>query len=182
MRVTSSRIEALLLCGVRIGCFLLVAGLAYPDVPAKSTTTKSDTLIQIGVEVVEVDEQKTENLGIEWLNMLQVTEESVPSLLKIGTLTRGQIFADINFLLQDGAADLLANPKLVTRQGTTAKFHAGGEIPYIVSSGIGSATVEFKPYGVNLQITPTVNDQHQVVITLSAEVSAPDPQTSVSLS
>jgi len=95
-------------------------------------------LIQIGVEVVEVDEQKALNLGIQWLGTLHVAEASVPSLFEIGTLTRGSIFADLQFLEQNGAADLLANPKLVARDGASATFHAGGEIPYATAASLGN--------------------------------------------
>lgn len=139
-------------------------------------------LIQIGVEVVEVDEEKSQKLGIQWLNSLHVEETAVPSLLTVGTLTRGKIFADIQAMVTQGAADLLANPKLVTQDGTTAVFHAGGEIPYIVSSTLGSVTVEFKPYGVHLKISPHTQSDGHIAMMLDAEVSGPDEQSSVSLS
>jgi pilus assembly protein CpaC len=170
----------------RMGVFFLCAVKALvvtcSGVTHAVQGSKGEALIQIGVEVVEVDEQKTAKLGIQWLSALHMEEANVPAVLAIGTLTRGKIFADIDFLLQEGGADLLANPKLVTREGTTAVFHAGGEIPYIVSSGLSSATVEFKPYGVNLQINPKLDAQNQIVLNLNAEVSGPDEQNSVSLS
>src|SRR5690349_14460236 len=88
--------------------------------PAHATAiVKTPQLIQIGVEVVEVDEVKTQKLGIQWLDTLHVFETDVPALLKIGTLSRSQIFFDLQAMLQQGAADILANPKLVTRDGTT---------------------------------------------------------------
>ncbi len=142
----------------------------------------AEKMIQIGVEVVEVDEHKSQTLGIEWLSSLHVNEADVPAVLTLGTLTRDHIFADLHALLQEGAADLLANPKLVTRDGTTATFHAGGEIPYITSASLGTTTVEFKPYGVHLQISPRVSPDGKIALSLEAEVSAPDTQNSVSLS
>lgn len=143
----------------------------------------SKPLIQIGAEVVEVDEQKAQNLGVQWLSTLHVTESSVPSLLSVGTLTRDVIFADLQFLEQQGAADLLANPKLVARDGTNATFHAGGEIPYAATSGSqGSVTVTFKEYGVDLKITPHVNEQGLIEMSVEAAVSGPDTQNQVSLS
>jgi pilus assembly protein CpaC len=139
-------------------------------------------LIQIGAEVVEVDEQKAQNLGVQWLNTLHVAESSVPSLLSVGTLTRDVIFADLQFLEQEGAADLLANPKLVARDGASATFHAGGEIPYASSGSQGSTTVTFKEYGVDLKITPHLNSQGLIEMTVEAGVSGPDMQNQVSLS
>jgi len=85
-------------------------------------------------------------------------------------------------MVNDGAADLLANPKLVTRDGTTATFHAGGELPYATKSGgDGSATVDFKPYGVNLKINPHLEEDNRIMLSVEAEVSGPDDQVSVSL-
>lgn len=143
----------------------------------------SEALIQIGVEVVEVDEQKMQSLGIQWVNSLHVDELSVPPLFQLGTLTRGKLFADLQALIQEGAADLLANPKLVTREGTTATFHAGGELPYATNSGAEkSVSVEFKPYGVNLKIHPSLDRDNRIALAVEAEVSGPDVQNSVTLS
>jgi len=102
--------------------------------------------------------------------------------LNIGTLTRTQLFADLEAMLTEGTADLLANPKLVTRDGTTAVFHAGGELPYAANTGSNAVTVEFKPYGVNLQINPHLENDGRIALSLEAEVSAPDDQNSVVLS
>lgn len=163
----------------RLGILGLLIGLGVN--PAQAML-KDPSLIQIGVEVVEVNEDKAKTLGIEWFNTLHLQEVNVPALLKVGTVQRGQVFADIRLLLTEGAADLLANPKLVTRDGTTASFHAGGQIPYIVSSGLGSASVEFKTYGVELQISPKVEADGRIALKLEAQVSSPDEQRGVSLS
>jgi Flp pilus assembly secretin CpaC len=157
-------------------CFLfLVAGAARAD-------QKPKPLIQIGVEVIEVDEKKSINLGIQWLSALHVQEGAVPSLFNVGTLTRDVIFADLQFMEQNGAADLLANPKLVARDGASATFHAGGEIPYATAASLGSVTVVFKPYGVDLKVTPHLNEQNQIDLSVDAEVSSPDTQNGVTLS
>jgi len=142
----------------------------------------SKPLIQIGAEVVEVDEQKAQNLGVQWLSTLHVSESAVPSLLSVGTLTREAIFADLQFLEQQGAADLLANPKLVARDGTNATFHAGGEIPYASAGSQGTVTVTFKEYGVDLKITPHLNERGLIDMSVEAAVSGPDMQNQVSLS
>jgi pilus assembly protein CpaC len=160
-----------------IGIALL--GMARAD---QARAAESKPLIQIGVEVVEVDEQKAQNLGVEWLNTLHVAENAVPSLFHVGTLGRGAIFADLQFMEQHGAADLLANPKLVARDGTEASFHAGGEIPYATAASLGTVTVVFKPYGVDLKINPHVNEEGQIEMSVDAKVSGLDAQNGVVLS
>jgi pilus assembly protein CpaC len=159
-----------------------IAGIIFLMGAAAQAAEKPKPLIQIGVEVVEVDEQRAMNLGIQWFNTLHIQEASVPSLFEVGTLTRGAIFADLQFLEQNGAADLLANPKLVARDGTSATFHAGGEIPYATAASLGTVTVEFKAYGVDLKVSPHLNEQDQIELSVDAEVSGPDSQNGVTLS
>jgi len=173
---------AVWLRGARAAAASLAAGvlLACPR-PAAGRVPENKPLLQIGVEVVEVDEQKAFSLGIDWPVELHVEEAAVPALLKVGTFTRDQLATDLNALEQQGAADLLANPKLVTLDGTTASFHAGGELPYAVSSALGSVTVEFKPYGVNLKINPHLDEAGKIALQVDAEVSGLDVQNSVTL-
>jgi pilus assembly protein CpaC len=160
---------------------LLLVWVCVLPVKALPANNK-DALIQIGVEVIEVDEQKVQQLGIQWLNTLHVEEANVPALFKVGTFTRGQLFADLQALITEGAADLLANPKLVARNGTTAAFKAGGELPYAVAGSLGTSTVEFKPYGIDLKIHPQLQNDNQIEMSVQAEISGPDDQNSVSLS
>jgi len=169
---------------LRIAAMLIPLGLASACCASPPVTSSSSLkpLIQIGVEVVEVDEQKTQDLGISWFSQLAITEASVPALLQIGTLTRDQLTATLETMLQEGAADLLANPKLVTLDGTTASFHVGGELPYAVAGTQGTVTVQFKSYGINLKISPHQESAGSIAMTLDAEVSGPDSQNSVTLS
>jgi pilus assembly protein CpaC len=138
-------------------------------------------LIQIGVEVVEVNETKNQKLGIEWMEKIGLREMDVPAVFKVGQITRDALRADLHFLEERGAADLLANPKLVTRDSSTATFHAGGELPYATSGSLGTVQVEFKPYGINLNIYPKLEETGEITLNLEAEVSAPDEQNAVSL-
>jgi pilus assembly protein CpaC len=156
-----------------IGTCLLLTALAHAE---------AKPLIQIGVEVVEVDEQKTLKLGVDWMEQLGLRELTAPAVLKVGTLTRDTLFANLHAMLQHGTADLLANPKLVTRDGSTANFHAGGELPYATSGSLGTVQVEFKPYGVTLKISPHLEANGDITLNLDAEVSGPDDQHSVTLS
>ena len=170
----NSEANTVWIVGLGMGLFLAVRAHA-------AAIPKPVPLIQIGVEVVEVDEQKTEKLGINWINSLHLQEATAPALFTVGTFARAALFADLEAMISHGTADLLANPKLVTRDGTTATFHAGGEIPYAVSGTMGSVTIEFKPYGINLKINPHVEPEGRIALIVDAEVSGPDQQNSVSL-
>lgn len=85
--------------------------------------------------------------------------------------------ATLQALEQNGTATILAEPQLSTRSGYKATFHAGGEIPYSVAS-VNGVTVQFKPYGVRLDIEPRVARSGAIRAVIDSEVSSID--TSVS--
>lgn len=139
--------------------------------------------IEVQVEVTEVDHTKASRLGVNWFDQVHFLERTPEGFVAIGSLDRSTpIQADIDFLVQEGAAELLANPNLITDSGTTANFHAGGEIPYITSSSLGSTHVEFKTYGVELAIKPLLLKNGMIRMKLTASISAPDATNGVFLS
>ncbi|MBR0567418.1 pilus assembly protein N-terminal domain-containing protein [Azoarcus sp. L1K30] len=85
--------------------------------------------------------------------------------------------AQLALLAQEGKASILAQPQLSARSGSAAHFLAGGEFPYTVST-INGTTVNFKPYGVALDIEPTVSNSGNIRAKITSEVSNID--TSVS--
>jgi len=156
---------------------MLIAGVGLAP-----SAGQAKPLIQIGVEVVEVDESKTRKLGVQWMERIGVGEMSVPAVLEVGKLTRDALMTELHAMMENGTADLLANPKLVTRDESTATFHAGGELPYATAGSLGTVEVAFKPYGVNLKILPKLEPDGRIQLDLDAEVSGPDDQNSVTLS
>jgi pilus assembly protein CpaC len=139
--------------------------------------------VEVKVEVTEIDQNKAVNLGVDWVEGLQFGKGSPHPISSLGTFGRiSDIQADIHFLIQNGAAELLATPNLITDSGTLAFFHAGGEIPYITNATLGSTHVEFKSYGVNLKVEPTVLEDGLIKMNVEASVSAPDQTSGVLLS
>jgi pilus assembly protein CpaC len=74
-----------------------------------------------------------------------------------------------------GVVRTLAEPNLTALSGQEAKFLAGGEYPVPVSQDSGSVTVEFKPFGVELNFIPRVVDGDLINLELEAAVSSLDP-------
>jgi pilus assembly protein CpaC len=139
--------------------------------------------IEVRVEVTEVDNNQAQQLGVEWINDIGLQEKATHGLAALGAFERvTPIKADVHFLIEEGAAQLLANPTLVTDSGTSARVRAGGEIPYITTSSLGTSNVEFKPYGVMLTVSPRCLPNGQIRMDVEAGVSAPDNSTGVSLS
>lgn len=89
------------------------------------------------------------------------------------------IASSINLLMSQGKAWVLAEPKLSTKSGESAKFLAGGEVPIPVPGPFGQTTIEFKEYGIKLEILPVVNQRGEISAEVLAEVSRIDPSVSV---
>ena len=73
-----------------------------------------------------------------------------------------------------GMVRTLAEPNLTALSGQEAKFLAGGEYPIPVSSGDNEISIEYKPFGVELNFTPTVIDGDTVNLVINAAVSSID--------
>jgi pilus assembly protein CpaC len=85
----------------------------------------------------------------------------------------------IDALLRNGNARVLSSPDLVAMPGSEAKFLVGGEVPYIVSSGLGQVSVQFKEYGVRLNVIPTILADGAVESRITPEVSDLDFQNGI---
>ena len=161
---------------VFIGPFVGMVLLAAPALAQKIP-------IEVQVEVNEVDNAKAASLGVDWIDSVVLQEASPAGVVSLGSVARlTGLKADLHYLMEEGAAQLLANPNLVTDSGTDATFHAGGEIPYITSSSLGTTHVEFKSYGVTLAVRPTLQADARVHLRVRAGVSAPDPSSGATLS
>src|SRR4029079_14425763 len=101
---------------------------------------------------------------------------------------------DINFgmtikALQDrNLLQILAEPNLITLEGKEASFLAGGQFPYptITTTPTGGTTapvitVQFKPFGVKLDFTPTITPQGSIDLKVAPEVSSLDYANAVTL-
>ncbi len=78
-----------------------------------------------------------------------------------------------------GVVRTLAEPNLTALSGQEAKFLAGGEYPIPVASGDGTITIEYKPFGVEMNFTPVVVDGDLINLTINAAVSAVDSTISI---
>ncbi|HSY00878.1 MAG TPA: pilus assembly protein N-terminal domain-containing protein [Acidobacteriaceae bacterium] len=81
---------------------------------------------------------------------------------------------------------ILAEPTLSAMSGEKASFLSGGEFPFpVVQGGTGgftSVTIQFRPYGVKLEFTPTVLPDGTIQLKVSPEVSALDYTNEVQIS
>ncbi len=87
--------------------------------------------------------------------------------------------AMVDALDREGLVSILAEPNLTAVSGQTASFLAGGEFPIPVRQDQDTMSVEFKPFGVALDFTPTVLANDRISIKVRPEISEIDPNNSV---
>ena len=98
------------------------------------------------------------------------------------------IGATIKALQERNLLQILAEPNLIVLEGKEASFIAGGQFPYptITTTPTGGATapvitVQFKPFGVKLEFSPTVTPQGAIDLKVAPEVSSLDYANAVTL-
>ncbi|MEA3465650.1 MAG: pilus assembly protein N-terminal domain-containing protein [Thermodesulfobacteriota bacterium] len=85
----------------------------------------------------------------------------------------------LNIYEGTGDAIVLAEPRLSTRSGGSAEFLAGGEYPVPTSNSMGATNVEFKKYGIQLNVQPTVDDTGNILAHIETEISTIDEGNAV---
>jgi pilus assembly protein CpaC len=96
--------------------------------------------------------------------------------------------ATIKALQEKNLLQILAEPNLLALDGKEATFLAGGSFPFpvITTTPTGGATapvitVQFKPFGVKLEFTPSVTPQGSIDLKVAPEVSSLDYANAVTL-
>ncbi|CAB3803966.1 Type 3 secretion system secretin [Paraburkholderia ultramafica] len=153
--------------------------------------------VLLRVRITEVDRNVTQQLGINWdalgtvgnfaggLAYGTTATPTASAFSIIGKFVTGgsSIEAVLNALDQEGLLTMLAEPNLTAMSGQTASFLAGGELPIPVpqSGTTSTITIEYKPYGVSLNFTPTVLADNRISLNVRPEVSQIDPSNSITL-
>jgi pilus assembly protein CpaC len=87
----------------------------------------------------------------------------------------------LSLLEGNGLARVLAEPTLVTLSGQSASFLSGGELPIPVPQGLGATTIQYKPFGIGLSVTPTVLSNERIALKVAPEASDLDYTNAVSI-
>ncbi len=133
-------------------------------------------MVAVSADIVEISGSLQKTRGFSWNQFFDFTEKSIPGIITLGDFERKtQLTASLKLLETEGKAQLLSNPKVITKSGTQANFTVGGEIPvpYSNNQGVGA---EFKKYGVIMNVLPVVltDKKDTVDVQIQLEVSNPD--------
>ena len=143
--------------------------------------------VQVKIEavVLEINREASNNLGIKWGNDPNVTPggfafgQGVVNNIA-GSRTFGNlggyldVRSQLTALVKNKVARILSQPNMITLSGDKANILVGGQIPIPVSMQNGSVTVEWKDYGIRLDISPEVAGDGLISSKIKAEVSTLD--------
>ena len=154
--------------------------------------------IRLEAKIVEISTDKVKDLGIQYGNAASITN-GIVTMGSSGVFGFGQSFtnprdplstnagdyapinATLKALITNGEAKLLSQPNMVTMSGEKAHILVGGEIPIPISNDNGQLTVEWREYGIKLNIEPQVDEEGRITSKVTAEVSSLDWTSAVAI-
>ncbi|MHC3123895.1 type II and III secretion system protein family protein [Acinetobacter sp. GN11] len=172
----------------------------------ENNVQEKQKMIYLDVRVVEISTSSTKEIGINWNtssidgpkfgimgdfkrsaafssanNPLANNILPLPKIDPFQTYfgLASYIDSKINLLQENGTAKIIARPLLSCKNGGNATFLSGGQIPYQSSGATGTPSIEFKDYGIKLDIHPTISNEG-IVAKILAEVSTIDSSVQVS--
>ncbi len=156
--------------------------------------------INIRVKVAEIDRTVLKDLGFNWTRIgdhVKFSTANGPVITPENALVfalggaSSQLIGTLNLLGTEGLLTTLAEPNLTATNGQPASFLAGGEFPVPTLSGgnvSGTTTgvvvsgVEFKKFGVQLDVVPTIVDAEHLSMRIRTSVSQLSSNGAVTLS
>lgn len=171
------------------------------------TANKNDTrMVYFDVKIVEVSRSASENLGIEWSSQINGPKVGVIGEFKKSNAFKSDvsglgfdniplgdaispfqtyaglissITSKINLMESKGTANLIAHPVLSCRNGGNAEFLSGGQVPFTTATATGTPSVEFKDYGIKLNVSPVIQNDGSILANIESEISEIDPAVQV---
>lgn len=151
--------------------------------------------VLVSAQVLEIDRSKLKTLGIQWAEILGTNPidpliifEDRPTPVGLddgGPVRRTNLSASVKALINEDAAKVLSEPKILITDGHSANILVGGEIPIPVAQnatvGSTSITVQFKPFGIQLTVRPKITPDGRILLTVGPEVSSLDFTNAVRL-
>lgn len=188
---------------VKIAQFYMGSGGGNSDAKdTKGTITDSNVIdlldmtapsqIRLEAQIIEINTDDEKNLGIQyWSPTLGNSSSGITpgasGLVYVGEdmyNKRGSfgwigshlstIDASLHALVTNGKARILSRPSITTMSGKTANILIGGRIPIPTSAGDGEISIDWREYGIRLNIEPVVDAENKITSKVHAEVSTLD--------
>jgi type II secretory pathway component GspD/PulD (secretin) len=132
--------------------------------------------IMIEAKIVEINRNKTKDLGVSWFVGDQEGQISFGEMSLGGTMERQDLVSiRIQALEKKNLGRLVGNPRILTLSGKTAVISVGEKVPYrdIVadSEGNKSFPIKWLDVGVKMGVTPEVTQDGFIILHVFPKVS-----------
>ncbi len=166
------------------------------------TRFRMEKMVRMRVRMIEFRKSALTRLGIDWADTLTGPTVSAAGDVVSNSLFRPEfegfqnlplgvepvstyfgiasnLTSRINAMATNGDARILAEPVLSGTNGGKASFLAGGEVPYPTVTSTGESVVDFKEYGIRLEVQPRIDTGGNVRATIQTEISQLDPAVTI---
>ena len=158
-----------------IALIFALAALCAGPAPANAAR-KGELLVAVSADIVEITGSFTTSKGFAWTSIFDFEESAIPGIFSIGDFERkSKLATRLRLMETEGKAQILSNPKVIAKNNSPALISAGGEIPFQKVED-RTAGIEFKKYGILLNVLPTIYPEHGKIINVQVQLqlSAPD--------
>lgn len=164
---------------------VIALGPLYDKTTDLIQVREEESVIAIDVQVLELNKDATKVLGLSWPGSVDIEEVGSRGISATGTKP-GTLWSVLNFkrtalsvtldaLIEEGKARVLSRPRLSCQSGKEAELLVGGEKPImttqITDGGGQTIEIDYKEYGIKLNIKPTVMGSERIKLGVSVEVS-----------
>ncbi|WCP68216.1 pilus assembly protein N-terminal domain-containing protein [Vibrio tubiashii] len=130
--------------------------------------------VNVKLSIAEVSHSFLEEFGVQYGSQGQSAGVFVNPLT---SFSASDIISVITAMGNDTVGQILAQPNLSVMSGETANFLVGGELP-VVTVVDGTTNVEYKEFGIRLDLMAKVLEDDKIKLSLMPEVSSLDTQYS----
>ncbi|MBP7087773.1 MAG: TonB family protein [Candidatus Omnitrophica bacterium] len=157
------------------------------------TIKEESKMVEIECQILELTKSLAQTIGFDWTGepsstptptttlteaitgKAAATGGNLKDVFRIVDWTRTALDVDIMAAITDGKGKILARPKLLCLSGEEANFLVGGEIPVVTVTATSQGdtvaeNIEYKEYGVKLNIRPVVSQDDTIKLNLTTEV------------
>ncbi|MEX0612049.1 MAG: pilus assembly protein N-terminal domain-containing protein [Pirellulales bacterium] len=146
--------------------------------------------ILLKVKVMEISRTKLRRLDVDWAyvganggfalnsvnDILSFDDAEVVAnnndTFSFGIVNNGDRFLGFLDALQENRiAKTLAEPNLVAVSGRPAQFNVGGEFPVVIPQSLGTSSIEYKPFGTQIDFLPIVLGNGNIRLEVRPRVS-----------
>lgn len=144
----------------------------------------SEPEVMLEVEVIEVQRSRLQQLGIQFPDQLTLaplatgTTLTLQDLQKLNSSRVGATISNtvINLHKDIGETNILANPRIRTRNREKAEIRIGDRVPVITTTstatGFVSESVQYVDVGLKVNVEPIIYPDNEISIKIGLEVSS----------